>query len=523
MKAHLQAGPCRLVPTPPEKRLLISKTCVATILLAATTCHAADRINHAGRILGDVPTVTNSLLFNTPEADAVVSTLQIMPTDNPWNEDISGRPVLSNSAAMINQIYSDLQSARKNLRVFQEMNYALVPDNQPLVPVAFVDYPDESDPSPYPFPSNLPVEMWPSGTDGQTLYEWQIDVNNWGSDRHSIAFRVGTGDFWETWQTKLVGTNWQASNGAKFNIFTNSLRPGGWTSADAAGLPMFPALVRWGECERGEIEHALRVVFPKTRRAYIYPATHFASTNTNPNEPAMGQRIRLKANYPIPDGWTKQEKAICRAFKKYGGLVADNGGFFSISSTPDDRYPSGCFDNLQTYLCITNFEVIASTSTNEGPRSPGKPVVNAGNDMTVPMRTSVSLAGSVTVTGGQFTVLWSLYSGPGTATFTNAAITNTLVNFSIPGTYTLMIKVSDGVHTPQYDTVDVLVRSALKLGISPAGSGVEINWAGADPPYVLETAADLVAPTWSVVQSNSSTSAVLSSTNPAGFFRVKGR
>src|SRR3954468_15822619 len=237
----------------------------------------AERINHAGRILGPAPALANSILFNTPEADAALAGMQIMPRDNPWYEDISRRPLLTNSDAMIAQIYAELASVRKTLRAFQVMNFVLVPDSQPLVPIAFLDYPEDSDPSPYPIPSNLPIEGWPAATSGLTLSQWQEDTNNIGGDRHSIIVQPGTGNFWETWQAKRVGTNWQASNGAKFNLNTNGLRPAGWTSGDAAGLPMFPAIVRYDECARGTIEHALRIVLKHTRAQYIYPAIHYAS------------------------------------------------------------------------------------------------------------------------------------------------------------------------------------------------------------------------------------------------------
>jgi hypothetical protein len=267
----------------------------------------------------------------------------------------------------------------------------------------------------------------------------------------------------------------------------------------------------------------LRVIFPNTRKAYIYPATHYASTNTNPNLPAMGQRFRLKSGYPVPAGWTKQEKAVCQALKKYGGLVADNGGFFSISAAPDDRFPAGCFDNLQTYLSITNFEVVSTTGSNEGPRSPGKPAVDAGADMTVPMRTNANVACAVTVTGGQFTVQWSLYSGPGTATFGDSTKTNTTVSFSMPGMYKLIVAISDGVHARAYDTVDVNVMSTLKLDIVPSGTNVSLDWHGADPPFVLQTATSLFQQTWSTVQSNDTTNAIFPPAENTAFFRVKGR
>lgn len=317
-----------------QSNLLRLFTAIVLLFLALST--RAERINHEGRILGPLPVVTNAVLFNTPEADAIVSALQIFPRDNAWNEDISRRPLLTNSDAMMSQILADLATNRRTLRAFQEMNFVLVPTNQPLVPVQFDTYADESDPSPYPFPPNTPIEGWPSQTGTQSLFDWQRDASGVGGDRHAIIIQPGTGLAWETWSTDLVvannSTNWTAANGAKWNLNSNALRPAGWTSADAAGLSMLGGLVRYDECERGAVEHAVRLIVKRTRRAYVYPATHAASTTNYVHLPAMGQRLRLKGNFAIPSNWTRQEKAILRAMQKYGAIVADNGGFFFFPS-----------------------------------------------------------------------------------------------------------------------------------------------------------------------------------------------
>src|SRR5256885_4979582 len=399
-----------------EFPLFYQKKIVLTLLVASCGAFpgfraSGERINQEGRILGPAPAVTNSILFNTREADAAVSAMQIFPPDNPWNEDISRRPALTNSDAMIQQIMSDLLSTRRAPRAFYEMNFVLVPDDQPLVPVNFFNYSDESDPSPYPIPLNLPIETWPHETGPLTLQQWQQDINNDGGDRHAVIVQPGNGFIWETWLTKLVGTNWEASNGAKFDLNSDALRPAAWTSGDAAGLPMFPALVRYDECQRGMVEHALRIVVAKSRREYIYPATHYASSipATSINYPAMGQRVRLKANFTIPDSWTIEEKAVLRALKKYGALVADNGGFFSVSVCPDDRFAANAFDHLST-IAIDNFEVIVTTGANEGPRSPGAPVVDAGPDQFIEYPAQATLNGIVETPPGNVSIQWRLYS-----------------------------------------------------------------------------------------------------------------
>src|SRR3954453_1066046 len=282
---------------------MIARPCLF-VLLCLVSVARSERINQEGRILGPLPVFTAPTLFNTPAADVIVSAMQIMPRDNPWNEDISRRPLLANSDAMIAQIKADL-GTRQTLQPFYEMNYVLVPDNQPRVQIPFLDYPDESDldggtyPNGlYPIPANQPIESWPKSTGSLTLQQWQQDVNNSGGDRHGIMVAPGVGSVWETWQMKLTPSGGQASNGGKFNLNSNALRPAGWTSGDAAGLSMFAATVRYDECERGMVEHALRLVVKRTRKEYIYPATHFASSlpATSANYPAMGQRLRLKTN-----------------------------------------------------------------------------------------------------------------------------------------------------------------------------------------------------------------------------------
>lgn len=441
---------------------------LAAVLLttSAFTIHA-QRINHEGRILGPAPFVTTPTLFNTPAADAIVSAMQIMPRDSAWNEDVSHRPVHANSSAMISQIISDLSASRRTLRPFYEMNYVLVPDNQPRLTIPFFNYPDESDldggtfpNGSYPIPPNMPIETWPRGTGNLTLQQWQQDVNNTGGDRHAIIVAPGAGSIWETWLTRLTPNGWEASNGAKFDLNSNVLRPAGWTSADAAGLPMFPAVVRYDECQRGMVEHALRIVVARTRREYIYPATHYASSipATSVNHPAMGQRVRLKSSFVIPESWTIEEKAVLRALKKYGALVADNGNFFSVSVCPDDRFASNAFDHLST-ITIDNFEVIETTGPNEGPRSPGAPSVDAGPDQFIAFPMNAALNGTVVAPLGNAAVQWRLYSGPAAVVFADPSQASTTASFSAPGTYTLLLSANDGVHTVAYDALVVHVTA----------------------------------------------------------------
>lgn len=453
--------------------------------IASLAAASAERINHEGRLLGPAPIVTEPTLFNTPAADAIVSAMQIMPADSAWNEHISARPLLANSAEMIAQIKADLPANRQKLRPFYEMNYVLVPDDQPRRAIEFFNYADESDleggaePNAfYPIPTNLPVETWPRGTGSLTLQQWQQDVNGTGGDRHSIIVMPGAGFIWETWLTRLVGGAWEASNGAKFSLNSNALRPAGWTSADAAGLPMFPAVVRYDECERGQVEHALRLIVKRTRGEYIYPATHDASeiAASAKQYPAMGQRLRLKSGFTLPTGWTKHERAVVYALQKYGAIVADNGNFFSVSVAPDDRFAANAFSNLST-IDIDQFEVIETTGPTNGPRSPGAPSVQAGADQTLQFPAPMGLSGTMNDPSGTAATEWKLQSGPGRVAFSDPGQLNTVVSFSAPGTYTFMLSARNGLHPTAYDAVVVRVSPRMRVALEASDVWVRFDTA----------------------------------------------
>jgi hypothetical protein len=161
---------------------------------------------------------------------------------------------------------------------------------------------------------------------------------------------------YETWQTYYVGPGWKAGNGAVFNLKSNKLRPDCWTSADAAGLPITPALVKYDEVAAGEIDHAMRFTMATTQAAYQHPATHYASSSTDPNEPPMGLRVRLKASFDT-SGFTGESLVILTALKKYGMFVADNGSDWFISGATDTRWNDNDLDQLKT-VSASNFEVV---------------------------------------------------------------------------------------------------------------------------------------------------------------------
>jgi hypothetical protein len=227
----------------------------------------------------------------------------IFPPDNPWNTDVSHAPVdtshdyIGSLGAMT--LWPDFGGSGQ-----YGIPYVTVPFAQPLVPISF-DVADESDPGPYPIPPDAPVEG--------------------GGDRHVIALRQGDCRLFELYAASREGQGWHSYSGAAWDLRSNALRPEGWTSADAAGLPILPGLARRDEADAGAIRHALRITVPTTQRAYIHPATHWASSNTDPDQPPMGLRVRLKASYDITS-LQGQARAVAQALKTYGALVADNAG-----------------------------------------------------------------------------------------------------------------------------------------------------------------------------------------------------
>jgi hypothetical protein len=262
-----------------------------------------------------------------PVANGSLGGYRPFPTDNPWNTDISGLPADPASAALIASLGLDTglhpDFGTTWAGAPNGIPYVLVPSGQPKVPVRF-EYADESDPGPYPIPPDAPIEGGPSGT----------------GDRHVLVVDLAHHLLYEVYDAVTAdgGASWQGGSGAIFDLAANTLRPAGWTSADAAGLPIFPGLVRYDEVvEGGAIRHALRFTAARTRKAYLPPARHWASGSTDPSLPPMGMRVRLKATVDIA-GYPPHVQVILRALKTYGMLVADNGSNWYLSGAPDPRW-----------------------------------------------------------------------------------------------------------------------------------------------------------------------------------------
>ncbi len=322
--------------------------------------HAAEapRVNQEGRALSPLPKFEKPVLFNTPEADAILAAMQIFPKENPWNEDVSKRPVHPNSEKIVTRIGKE-----KRIAYNLDMGFVLVPPNQPKIAVKMVSYGDESDQGPFPLPEQTPIENWP--LEGGALEKIQREGEG---DRHALVVDPFNGMLYEFYQGRKTDGGWQAACEATFDLKSNKLRPKGWTSSDAAGLPVFPAVARYDECERGMVEHALRFTVQRSKKEYLYPATHFASKLKDDDLPPMGMRFRLKASVDISK-FSKHAQAIARGLQKYGMFMADNGGDWRISVAPDARLKG--LEALKQ-LKGGDFEVIVSTGENEGPRAGGK-------------------------------------------------------------------------------------------------------------------------------------------------------
>jgi hypothetical protein len=268
------------------------------------------------------------------------------PDDNPWNTPVDAAPLDPNSAVLIAAIGSGTAlhpdfGANWNGGPFG-IPYIVVAGSTAGVAVAF-DYADESDPGPYPIPANAPIEGGAaSGGDRHVLV---IDRDHWMLYELYAAYPVAG------------GARWTAGSGAIFDLASDALRPAGWTSADAAGLPIFPGLVRYDEVvEQGVIRHALRFTVSRSRRGYISPARHFASSDTSSSRPPMGMRVRLKAGFDI-SGYPPSARVILQALKTYGMIVADNGSDWYLSGAPDARWSDDELNTLKT-VHGGDFEVV---------------------------------------------------------------------------------------------------------------------------------------------------------------------
>lgn len=279
---------------------------------------------------------------------------RLFPADDPWNQDVSGRSVDPASDDLIRSIGEDERLhpdfGRSRRGVLAGIPYLVVPDGTPETPVVFA-YAAESDPGPYPVPTHAPVEG------GATAV----------GDRHVLVAHWANWKLYELFDAHpQPDGSWRAGSGAVFDLAAGTRRPAGWTSADAAGLPILPGLVRYDEVyERGEITHALRFVTRRTRKAYVPPATHWASRDASPALPPMGLRLRLRADFDLAD-YPADAQVVLVALRRYGMLLADNGGLaLGLSGTADPRWPKSLVAALKA-VRGADFEAVEMTGLVAG-------------------------------------------------------------------------------------------------------------------------------------------------------------
>jgi hypothetical protein len=267
----------------------------------------------------------------------------VFPANNPWNQRVDALPVAANSAELIASmglstgLHPDFGSGLWDGAPIG-IPYDVVTKKTPRARVRF-EYADESDRVKYPIPRGVHIEG--------------------GGDRHALLLDRSACRLYELFALRRTSSGWAAGSGATWSLWSNKLRPAGWTSADAAGLPIFPGLARYDEVARGVIRHALRFTASRTRRAYVYPARHYASSSDDPSLPPMGLRVRLKASVDIST-FPKQSRVVLQALKTYGMILADNGSNWYISGAPSPNWNN---DDLHALGRISGsmFEVVQTS------------------------------------------------------------------------------------------------------------------------------------------------------------------
>jgi len=323
----------------PRLLIVLTGALVAAVLLGAGQSAAAS----------PYPDLGSCSVFPAPPPGTAANAPSL-PTEAAWNQDISKAPVAPNSAATIAYINShggkllhpDFGSPRA-----YGLPYVVVGAGQRKLPVHYTAYGEESDPGPFPIPKGAPVEGG-NGSDG---------------DRHVLVVDRSSCTLYELYRAFFEGgasAHWNADSGARWDLRSSARRPDSWTSADAAGLPIFPGLIRYDEVAAGRLEHAVRVTFDSTRNAWIHPASHCAGDTSDPDAPAMGTRLRLRAGYGL-GRFSGGAKVIAKAMKHYGLIVADNGSNWYFSGSSDRRWDDENLDQLKR-IPGSAFQVVKSAS-----------------------------------------------------------------------------------------------------------------------------------------------------------------
>ncbi len=283
----------------------------------------------------------------------------MFPANNPLNQDISHARVDPHSAEYIDSIGPSVRLHPSfSSTPGYGMPYAIVGPHQAKLPVRFYLSPRSSDPGPYPIPLSVPIQGESSPNDAVS------------GDDHVLVLQSGTCKLYELYKARRAGGGWEAGSGAVFNLLSNKLRPDGWTSADAAGLPIFPLLARYPEVRAGAIEHALRVTVPRTQDGFVHPATHDSSSSSDPGLPPMGERLRLKASFDL-SGYHGQALIVLQALKRYGLIVADEGGAWNIGGTHDPGWSDRDLKQIES-VPGSAFEAVSTGPILHGSRRGGR-------------------------------------------------------------------------------------------------------------------------------------------------------
>jgi hypothetical protein len=395
----------------------------------------------------------------------------VFPADNIWNTRVDQLPVHPSSSTWVSTIgassvlHPDFGSGLYDGGPIG-IPYVTVPGPQTKYPATFL-YQDESDSGLYAIPLNAPIEGGSAST----------------GDRHAASVDVDHCILYEIYNAFPQSSSWKGDSGAIYNLLSNALRPAGWTSADAAGLPVFAGLVRYDEILTGEIRHAIRFTVPQTRRAYVWPARHYASSLTGTQYPAMGTRFRLKASFDI-SRFSPTNQVILTAMKRYGMMLADNGSAWFISGAPDARWDNDDLHALTT-IAGSNFEAVDASSLmvdpNSGQAAQGSVFVTVG-----PATASVAVNGqqqfTAAVTGSSDqSVTWDVngvVGGNGTAGYVNAVTGLYTAPPFVPSPATAAVHAKSNAVPSAVGSATVTVTEApqpVSVTISPSSATVRVN------------------------------------------------
>ena len=397
------------------------------------------------------------------QAPTIGGTCTVFPADNIWNTPVDQLPVAGNSSTYVNTIgaatgvHPDFGAGMWDGGPIG-IPFITVLGSQTKYNATFL-YADESDPGPYAVPLTAPIEGGSAST----------------GDRHAIAIDTNNCILYELYRAFPQSSSWQGDSGAIFNLLLNNLRPSGWTSADAAGLPIFPGLFRYDEIAAGEIRHALRFTVPQTRRAFVWPARHYASSLTGTQYPPMGVRFRLRASFDI-SGFSPTNQIILRALKKYGMILADNGSAWYLSGAPDSRWNDSDLHNLGA-VHGSDFEVVDVSGLMISPDSGQARQTSAISVTVAPSTASVQVSTTkqftATVANSTNTaVTWTASAGSISATGLYTAPA------SVPSPATVTIQAVSQADTSAKGTASVTITGPpppVTVTVSPSSASVQVS------------------------------------------------